>query len=466
MIAAVVCRRFMASSALLAWTFLRVGAASALGFAAPILCPVGNEPHFVAIGDLDEDGRPDLLVTSRYETAISVLLGNADGTWGPRTLLDNGPSYSSYLAAGDVNLDGHVDIVAGSGNDYVSVFFGDGHGNLTRTSMPPAGLYPVSVGIGDLNGDGWPDIVTSNPGTTRCCHSTATLSGIGSGQFASPLKLPGDRDQTDLALADFNEDGALDILQGNEYGYGRLFLGNGDGTFQPAVAFTESNYMFDIDVADMNHDGHADVVIAGWPASALVVLGNGDGTFRPPVAAVAGGSNSVAVADFDGDGNPDVATCQGDSVAIALGSGDGTFGQIVFVPCGAEVFAVEGAEMNGDGKADLIALYGATVAVFLNNGPVAVEAQPRRFRLELSGLRPNPARGDLHAAFTLGGNGRATLELLDLSGRSIRAQEVGSLGPGRHAITFTRDSAIRAGVYWLRLRQGNETRVARAVVLN
>jgi hypothetical protein len=341
MIAALIRRRFIALCLLVPASLLRATPAAALGFAAPITAGVGNEPRVVAIADLNEDGRPDLLVTSRYENTISVLLANPDGTWGPRTLIDNG-SYWSYLAVGDVDRDGHLDVVAGSSNDYVSVFLGDGHGNLTLASTPPTGLYPVSIGIGDLNGDGWPDLVTSNPGTLVCCHSVTTVAGTGSGSFAAPTKLAATRDMTDLALGDFDEDGALDILAGQENGGGGLYFGNGDGTFRPPVGFSVINLMYDVDVADMNRDGHLDVVVAGWPASALVVLGNGDGTFRPPVAAVAGGENSysVAEADFDGDGNPDVATCEGDSVAIALGMGDGAFGQTVFVPCGSLVYAV------------------------------------------------------------------------------------------------------------------------------
>jgi hypothetical protein len=151
-------------------------------------------------------------------------------------------------------------------------------------------------------------------------------------------------------------------------------------------------------------------------------------------------------------------------VAIALGHGDGTFGPDVFVPCGSTVYAVEAADMNLDGRPDLIALYGATAGIFLNLGTVAVDP-PSPPRLALEGLRPNPAIGDLHAAFTLSSGESAALELLDLSGRRVSAQEVGSLGPGVHVVTIARGPGIGPGIYWLSLRQGVERHVTRAVIL-
>src|SRR5215468_5519671 len=82
--------------------------AEALGFGAPITGAVGNVADHVAIADLNEDGRPDLLVTSYYENYVSVLLAREDGTWGPRTLFDYGSTNGS-LAIGDIDRDGHLD---------------------------------------------------------------------------------------------------------------------------------------------------------------------------------------------------------------------------------------------------------------------------------------------------------------------------------------------------------------------
>jgi hypothetical protein len=377
------------------------------------------------------------------------------------------------LAIGDIDRDSHLDALVGDPTfNTVRFMKGNGMGALTLVSSPAAGLYPRSIAIGDLNHDGWPDFVTANPGTLHCCHTVTAAVATGGGDFAAPTSTAGWRYMTAVALGDVDEDGLLDAIVTAEENYVALHRGNGDGTFQPPVVLTATSFspsIYDVELADLNQDGHLDLIMGGWPITAVVMLGHGDGTFDPEVPVVSGTSGtslSVVAADFDLDGHLDIATCFGDSVAIALGKGDGTFAETVFVPCTDRVYAVEAADMNLDGKPDLIATYGSTVAVFLNNGPVAVKAQRPDLHLELAGLRPNPAPTDLHCAFTLASDAAATLELLDLSGRRVRVQEVGSLGPGPHVITFTRDTEIRAGVYWLRLRQDTEIRVARAVVLN
>ncbi len=108
-----------------------------------------------------------------------------------------------------------------------------------------------------------------------------------------------------------------------------VYLSNGDGTFQPAAAFsTVTPGPFAVTVADLNGDGKMDIATANFNGSASVLLGNGDGTFKAAKTYAAGsGLDSIAVADFNGDGEPDlvVSNYLSSNVSVLLGNGDGTF---------------------------------------------------------------------------------------------------------------------------------------------
>src|SRR5262249_52981455 len=133
---------------------------------------------------------------------------------------------------------------------------------------------------------------------------------------------------------DFNEDGKIDVLAAGGDGSVDLLLGNGDATFQAGQIFNPlpTNVLPNsVTAADLNHDGHMDVVIGNIFGGTFnlgtvdVLLGNGDGTFEPAVSYDSGeNSEFVAVADLNGDGNPDlaIATLNTDGVNILLGTGD------------------------------------------------------------------------------------------------------------------------------------------------
>jgi VCBS repeat protein/IPT/TIG domain-containing protein len=148
-----------------------------------------------------------------------------------------------------------------------------------------------------------------------------------------------------VASADVNGDGKLDLLVANECatscasgvaGSVSVLLGNGDGTFQPAVAYASGGYQTSaVVVADVNGDGKPDLLVANECSDSAcrdygtigVLLGNGDGTFRTAMTFEAGGGYalSLAVADVNGDGKPDVVAASGENAAVLLGNGDGTF---------------------------------------------------------------------------------------------------------------------------------------------
>jgi hypothetical protein len=307
----------------------------------------GQAPTAIAVADVNGDGKPDLLVAkhsanSPFEGSIGVLLGNGDGTFQPVVTYSSGGILAISIVVADVNGDGRPDVAVANfsdprkGGGSVGVLLGNGDGTfhpvVTYGLMPPGNISWVAVA--DVNGDGKPDLVVakSSPGL-------GVLLGNGDGTFQSDLAYDSGGVCISVAVADVNGDGTPDLLATN-YGSNTVgvLLGKGDETFQPVVTYSSGGVGFtSIVVADVNGDGKPDLVVAnecgpGGVCTAFkdgvlgVLLGKGDGTFRPVVTYDAGGPDvlSVAVADVNGDGKPDLVTtcanlsCHGGAVSVLL----------------------------------------------------------------------------------------------------------------------------------------------------
>ena len=268
--------------------------------------PVAGSPLFVATGDFNGDGIPDL-VTADFDSpgTVSVLLGVGDGTFGARATYAAGNAPRA-IAVDDFNNDGVLDLaVTNNGDNTVSILLGRGDGSFAPQTAFSTGVSPTSIAAGDFNGDG----------------------------------------KTDLAVADFN-DGDVAIL-----------LGNGDGTFGAMTRAATGSNPFSVRVADFNGDGHPDLAVACENGGASVLLGNGDGTFQPQMTYPAGNlPTAVVTGDFNGDGKTDlaVANYDGNTVSVLLGQGDGTFAQQTVYATGNGPFFLSAADVNGDGKLDLV----------------------------------------------------------------------------------------------------------------
>ena len=355
----------------------------------------------VAVADLNGDGKPDIAVGNYLSNTVAVLLGNGDGTFQPAVTYASGGSEPFAVAIADLNGDGRPDIVV---VNFVSASVGVLLGNGDGTFKPAVvygtgGSDPHSVAIADLNGDGKPDLAISNLGTPNYgVGNLAVLLGNGDGTF-QPATTYGHVQSEWVAIADVNRDGKLDLLAADLLNVGVL-LGNGDGTFQAPVNYSSgANYAWSVTGADVNGDGKPDLVIAnadlgGGDCSGVgfvsVLLGNGDGTFQPAVLFGSGGCEpqQVAVVDANGDGKADLLVandcdssgCPSGSVGVLLGNGDGTFQPAVtYLSIGVYATSIAVADLNGDGKPDVVlasafstgSIYG-TVSVLLNNstGPL------------------------------------------------------------------------------------------------
>jgi hypothetical protein len=318
-----------------------------------------SEPAWIAVADLNGDGKQDLVTANVFDT-VSVILGNGDGTFKAPTNYATGPTGQNpdSVAVGDVNEDGKPDLVvlnAESGK--ISVLLGNGDGTFQAATQFATGnsAAPQSMVLGDFNGDGNPDVALAD------LVNVHVLLGNGNGTFQSSIKLAAGNSPAAIVVGDFNGDDKLDlaVTSTNSNNMVSILLGNGNGTFQPSVSYPAGSQTYRLLTADFNGDGKLDLAVDNLDGNVSILLGNGDGTFQTPVSYTVGSTGAFlyafAAADLDGDGNLDleIGNSSGTpSVDILFGNGDGTFQPQVFYANAAPGTLV-GADFNNDGRLDL-----------------------------------------------------------------------------------------------------------------
>jgi predicted lipoprotein with Yx(FWY)xxD motif len=328
-------------------------------FAAPRSFDTGSTPNSVAIGDLNGDGKPDLAIANQSSNTVSVLLGNGGGTFGARTDYGTGTNPTS-VAIWDLNGDGEPDLAVTNYNSgSVSVLLGNGNGTFGAKTDYETGINPTSVAIGDLNGDGKPDLAVTNSAPYPAGGSVSLLLGNGDGTFGAQWGFLVGDEPSSVAIGDLNGDGWPDLAVANYNSTTvSVLLGNVNGTFGVKTDFGTGYWPFSVAIGDLNGDGIPDLVVANvYSSTVSVLLGNGNGTFRAESDYGTGGyTNSVAIGDLNGDGRLDLVTANcypTGTVSVLLGNGDGTFEAKTDYGAGSGAYSVAIGDLNGDGKPDL-----------------------------------------------------------------------------------------------------------------
>ena len=284
---------------------------------------------YIRTADLDHDGHLDLVVANYLSDNLSVFYGQGDGTFASQVLLPVGMGPSG-ITVGDFNGDGRLDLaVSDTGSNDVEVLLRNG---ARRTFGAPQRAIAagdptlVSVTVGDLNGDGYRDLVVSDFGSSSP-SVVSILFGVGNGTFRAPVAIPVDGSPYPVTIGDFNGDGIPDILTGNVAANDlSLLLGRGDGTFASAVSIPSGTAPYGVAAGDFNGDGHLDVATANYGSSDLTIdLGLGNGTFKDPsTVPLAASQVPIVTADFNDDGLMDMASADpsAGTVTIRIGQGD------------------------------------------------------------------------------------------------------------------------------------------------
>lgn len=348
----------------------------------------GSSPQRNVAADFNHDGNIDLAAADGANNQVVVMLGNGNGTFQSPVTYQTGNN-PSYVIAADFNGDGNIDLAVANYNDNtISILLGNGDGTFRPQTAFATGTSPWSLAAGDFNGDGRLDLASVNNNG----NSVSILLGNGDGTFQPRGDVAADNDPRSIAIGDFNGDGILDMAVANFGGFAgntvSLFLGNGNGTFQPKVDYAASGAPLSIVAADFNGDGKLDLAVdnscgssstCGRPGSVSILLGNGDGTFQNHVDYSAGWFPYTIVAgDFNGDGKIDLAVANLDSqmVTVLSGAGDGTFPTSTQLPANGSPVGLLAADFNGDGKLDFAVGTGTGILIMFQEVPVPTVTVP------------------------------------------------------------------------------------------
>jgi VCBS repeat protein/Big-like domain-containing protein len=359
----------------------------------PVLYPTPDGPATaVVLADVNKDGNTDAIVVDgnldnpifSIDGAVSVLLGNGNGTFQPAVTYSAVLRGTDAVAVGDLNGDGWPDLVVVSNDGACLSFYclgvllnkGDGTFDAV-VGYTTAGFDISSIVISDVNGDGKPDLVFTDLCGTECNNGAVeVLLGNGDGTFGSPTLYNLNRASYPLSViaVDLNGDGKPDLAVANCTSTGSgivtVMLNKGDGTFPTQVTYpTGGNLASSVVAADMNRDSKLDLVVANlYSASVGVLLGNSNGTFGKVVVYPAiQDPDSLAIADFNGDGSPDVVVASGNNrgdiftnvlgnVTVLLNNGNGTLSAPVtmYSTKGNNANSVAVAKLNPDANPDLV----------------------------------------------------------------------------------------------------------------
>jgi hypothetical protein len=434
-----------------------------------------TQPYGGYAGDLNDDGATDLTVPCEQTGDARIFMNDGTGTFSTfrvEPLVAN--SESSPNEGADFNNDGEIDIVFGDSNGTkITVLLGDGTGYFFSKTFHTAGSSVRGVGVVDLNGDGWDDIVTAN----LFANNLSIFLNNGDGTFpdtGTPMEAGGNG-ETSIAVADANNDGLLDVFCGtfNSPYQVIVLLSNGNGGLVPQAPVPAGGHPWlQVTAADFNNDGNADVAIEHVFNNGMgVLMGNGLGGLAP-VHFYPTGENPYAIdtADIDGDGDLELVTSNfGTADWTIYENVGGVFMNPRTLHSDRSGSCAVLHDRDGDGDIDLTGFDETHDWVyFYENVSTTTAITPSSAVVTLEQNHPNPFNPTTSIRFDLSRAADVTLAVYEPGGTLVARIAEGRYPAGTHEVHWNGTDAagarVASGVYFYRLISG-DTELARKMVL-
>lgn len=445
--------------------------------------------YWTSSGDFNRDGKPDIVLLQYGAGYVTTMMGKGDGSFEAPSGAGSGKATSFNLVTGDFNGDGTLDLAVtnpGDGNsagiNSFSIMLGLGDGSFGFPAIYNVGYaQATAMAAADFNGDGKLDLVLalSSPAAVN------VMFGNGDGTFGAPVAYSaGGVAPNSILVEDFNGDGKKDLAMAYNTNFDLgVMLNKGDGTFQDVITHPGSHdlRLAFLATADFNLDGIADLALTDNQVGDVVVWkGKGDGSF------VEAARNRVeyvtfpffmVVGDFNGDDIPDVATGVADNnvVAFMFGKGDGSLA----APVSIDVNFQNGltvADFNGDGKTDVgFTGHDNNFGVLLNTCKASIPPAPTATSPKLPATvkdqealiltaSPNPFTLESIVRFSVPATGQSVLNVYNSTGAEVAKLYQGQAESGREYRVSLHAEKLPAGVYLLRLTNGNQVITAKIVL--
>ncbi|MCE9624498.1 MAG: FG-GAP-like repeat-containing protein, partial [Deltaproteobacteria bacterium] len=333
---------------------------------------LGTNPGAVALVDFDLDGKLDLLLTDLAENKLRIRPGDGNGNFTPRSTLDVGQNPGA-MTVGDFNGNGRPDIaVANAGSGNVTVYFNVADQSLSVRTLP-TGDHPVAIAALDLDGNGKIDLVTANSAS----NDVTVLWDFGQtpGQVASSTfsAAPDGNGLSALSLGDLTGDGKPDIVVSGSISNKIVVLENrGSRNFLNTLSFVLGNgdAPNGIVTTDTDNDGDLDLLALAPGNDKLVSFRNDGNRQFVSRGSFPAGENPQAIVsvDFDLDGKTDLAVGNQSekTLAVLRGNGNGTFAPLLPFKSVKQPRALAVGKLDGDSHPDLVAIDGSQVSAFVH----------------------------------------------------------------------------------------------------
>jgi hypothetical protein len=339
--------------------------------------PVGKGPSYLLTVDINLDGEPDLVTVNTKDSSLSLLYGKGDGTFHSARKITVAAE-PTMVTSGDVNRDGIPDLVVNArGAEMFIVLPGNGDGSFRKPIATKTGKVPLNVILADYNNDGKLDAAV-----TLTFDEMEIFIGSGDGYFhKGQTYLTGSRSFSGVT-EDFNSDGKMDIALATSSSSAssiRIFLGNGNSTFQKPISYAKQLVPLAVIIEDMNEDGKPDLVFATGKGDNLFTLkSNGDGSFTDPIPFSGGGGPfALTAGNFNTDKLKDIAVAnsRSSSFSVVTQNENETYHYPTrdYVIEGGTVLAITSGDYNHSGMSDI-----AVASNFKNT--VEIYLQRRSFK--------------------------------------------------------------------------------------